>query len=151
MKYVFLILFFVTAGVLAEVYRWQDADGRVFYSDQPPPGQQVDTLDLPEREPSSLGAQGDDLQDMLDRQRHLSSILEQERKAKAAQKKALQEEEQKREKECLRMKNQMAYIDETHIFYDENEDGTRRYYSDEEGDQYRADVKRAYQEKCGSN
>ena len=149
MKYIVLVLLLITAQVVAEVYRWQDANGRVFYSDQPPPDQRAETLDMPEQEPSSLGSDGDSLKQMLDRQRHLSTVLEQERLAKEAVKKAEQEEKKKLEQECLRLKNKLVYIEETSIFYDENEDGTRTYLSDEEGDQYRAEAKQHYQEKCG--
>lgn len=40
-------LVFVSSSIYAEVYRWKDASGRVFYGDTPPQGKSLKPVDLP--------------------------------------------------------------------------------------------------------
>lgn len=44
--YLLLILFFFTSGVsMAEIYKWTDVNGKVHFSDKPPPNENAETID----------------------------------------------------------------------------------------------------------
>jgi hypothetical protein len=55
MKYLLLALLISSPCFAAKVYQWRDAEGRVYYSDQPAPGQRVH--ERPIRVPSSNASQ----------------------------------------------------------------------------------------------
>lgn len=53
MKYrLVLLLCFSVSGALAQIYKWTDKNGQVYYSQTPPPGQAAGTVDFRE---SQLG------------------------------------------------------------------------------------------------
>lgn len=132
----------------AEVYRWVDANGKVHFSDKAPVQGAVEKIDLPEVEEP---APSEDLSDFerLQRQKKLVKMLEEERLAKQEQKAQLAKEAEERAQYCTRFKNRLSYIDQYTHFYDEKEDGTREYMSEDQADAYRANLKQQYKEECG--
>ena len=51
--FITLMAAFLTATAAGTMYRWVDADGNVYYSDQPPPADARETKDLNQRLPIS--------------------------------------------------------------------------------------------------
>ncbi len=135
---------------LSEVYRWVDGNGRVHFSDNAPQSQAAEVVQLSnDGSESTLGAQAGTIADQLQRQKHLSQVLEEERLAKDAQRKDKAAKALQQDRYCERFKNRLAYLDSAGLIYDENDDGTRVYLSDEEGDRYRAEMKARYRQDCG--
>ena len=132
----------------AEVYRWVDEHGRVQFSDKAPADAQVQTLALPEVKEQSTAPDVSDAERMA-RQKKLVKMLEEERLAKEEEKAQLAREAKEREQYCTRFKNRLSYVDQYTHFYDEKEDGTRQYMSDQEADAYRVRLKQQYKEECG--
>ncbi|AUM12607.1 DUF4124 domain-containing protein [Ketobacter alkanivorans] len=132
----------------AEVYRWVDEQGRVQFSDKAPVNAEVQTLALPVVEERSATPELSDAERMA-RQKKLVKMLEEERLAKQEEKAQLALEAKEREQYCTRFKNRLSYVDQYTHFYDEKEDGTRQYMSDQEADAYRVRLKQQYKEECG--
>jgi hypothetical protein len=89
-----------SSGALAQLYKWVDKDGRVTYSDQPPPAQQSKQLNL------GTGPHGPAQRSAVELDKELEkSRLEAKEKAKlaenAAKKKQLDEENCNRAKAYL--------------------------------------------------
>ncbi|HAG96823.1 MAG: hypothetical protein CMK83_04645 [Pseudomonadales bacterium] len=136
------------ASAQAEVYRWVDESGKVHFSDRAPDQGAVEKIDLPQAEEP---APSRDLSDFerLQRQKKLVKMLEEERLAKEAQQAQLAREAEEHAQYCTRFKNRLGYIDQYTHFYDEKEDGTREYMSEDQADAYRARLKQQYKEECG--
>ncbi|MEE2733029.1 MAG: DUF4124 domain-containing protein [Pseudomonadota bacterium] len=132
----------------ADVYRWVDDKGRVHFSDQAPVGGNAQALDLPEvkEEPGTP-----DLSEFerMQRQQKLVKMLEEERLAKEEQRAKLAQEAEERAKYCTRFRNRLSYLDQYTHFYDEKEDGTREYMSEDEADAYRSGLKQKFRDECG--
>lgn len=134
----------------AEVYRWVDENGKVHFGDRPPTGQKTDTLDLPKVAPESEAPHVSEEESKL-RQKKLVRMLEEERLAKEEAKREVAQKAEEKAKYCERFKNRLTYLDRyTHI-YNEREDGTREYMSDDEMDAYRARIKAQYRKECPEN
>ena len=145
-----LIVLLFSTSLSAEVFRWVDENGKVHFGDRPPMGQKTETLDLPKGPDQSQAPLVSDEERKL-RQRKLVKMLEEERLAKEQAKQEAAAEAKEKEQHCIRFKNRLAYLDRyTHI-YNEREDGTRDYMSDEEMDAYRARVKEQYRQECGQD
>lgn len=130
-----------------EVYRWVDANGKVHFSDRAPTGQKTETINLPPPKDNQQGEVVSDEERRL-RQKKLVKMLEEERLAKEQAKKEAEQQAAEKATYCERLKNRLSYLDRyTHI-YEENEDGTRKYMSDEEMDAYRAEYKEKYRREC---
>lgn len=134
----------------AEVYRWVDANGKVHFGDRAPAGQKTETLDLPEAKPGQEAPTITDDERRL-RQKKLVQMLEEERLAKEQAKQEKAAKAAERAKYCERFKNRLSYIDRYTHFYDENEDGTRKYMSEQDADTYRASKKAQYRKECLEN
>lgn len=133
----------------AEVYRWVDEKGHVQFSDKAPANAKVQTMDLPEVEEQPAGVPDLSEFERMQRQKKLVKMLEEERLAKQEQKAQLAREAEEREQYCTRFKNRLSYIDQYTHFYDEKEDGTRQYMSEQEADAYRVRVKSQFKQECG--
>lgn len=143
-----LVAVMLSVTAQAEVYRWVDDNGRVHFSDKAPVGGKAQAMDLPtaKDEPGTP-----DLSEFerMQRQKKLVKMLEEERLAKEEQRAKLAQEAEERAQYCTRFKNRLSYLDQYTHFYDEKEDGTREYMSDQEADAYRTKLKQKYRDECG--
>ena len=130
----------------AEVYRWVDASGKVHFSDTAPNDQKVETIVLPESKPRPEATLTDS--ERQKRQAHVVKVLEEERLKKEKQRKEELAEKEKHIQYCKRFESRLKHMDTISVFYNENDDGTIQYLSDEEGDRYRREVKQQYQQEC---
>ena len=143
-----LVALLLSVTAQAEVYRWVDDNGRVHFSDQAPVGGQAETLAMP-KEKELQGATDLSEFERLQRQKKLVKMLEEERLAKQEKRAQVAKAAEEREKYCTKFKNRLKYLDQYTHFYDEKDDGTREYMTEEEADAYRAGLKQKYQEECG--
>lgn len=138
----------LSVAAKAEVYRWVDDKGRVHFGDKAPATTQAETLDLPKVE-EQPGAPDLSEFERMQRQKRLVQMLEEERLAKQEKKAKLAQEAQELEQYCTRFKNRLSYLDQYTHFFNEKDDGTRDYLSEEEADAYRTKLKSQYQRECG--
>lgn len=141
----------LVVGARAEVYRWVDEQGRVHFGDRAPQQVESQKLDYPESVPAARTQSDEQAEaERQERVKRLVRTLEEERLEKekvAAETKAKEEE---LEQACIRFANRLKRMDQANLIYDENEDGSIRYYSDDEADHFRASLRQKYEDKCGS-
>lgn len=124
----------------AEIYRWTDANGQVHFSQRPvaPGAEQVEVKpQVVER-------------DQLTREREeRTSRFYQARREEQAQASAVAAQERaERAAECSKLRNALAEIPEGYIYYRPEADGQRSYYSDEELDTARQQLRHRVSERC---
>lgn len=120
----------------AELYKWTDANGKVHYSDQPPPANVKQPVTVKSRKPSSppqaatpdaAGAQKTYVEkDAEFRQRQVQAA-----ESEAAAKKAAEEAAAK-QKNCAQAKNQLANLQAGGRITRVNDKGEREYLNDAE-------------------
>ena len=130
----------------AEVYRWVDANGKVHFSDTAPSQGKVETIVLPASEPKTSVDVSDE--ERRQRQAHLVKVLEEERLKKEKQRQEKIAEKEKRIQYCKSFENRLKHMESVSVFYNENDDGSIQYLSDEEGDRYRREVKLQFEKEC---
>ncbi|MAR92027.1 MAG: hypothetical protein CML06_14265 [Pseudomonadales bacterium] len=141
-------LLLVANVAVAGVYRWVDESGQVHFSDQAPPQVRAERLDIPPAEPAT-GAPEESAAERLQRQKRLVNMLEEERLAREQAKAEQLARAREQALHCERFRNRLSYLERYNRFYDENEDGTRDYLTDEEADAFRARLKQQYRDECG--
>jgi Domain of unknown function (DUF4124) len=143
-------LFFLVCSTLcfSEIYRWVDADGRVYYSDQPPPStvKEEKTIKTTPRARSSSSSNSSaktlEQQDLDFRQR----------RAKAEEEKVKQEkeaaEEKDRKENCERAKGRLANLQAGGPAIKYNDQGAQVYLNDQEIKQEIATTQKAVESWC---
>lgn len=120
----------LSSSAHAEVYKWQDAEGRTHFGDQKPATTPAETLNLP-TSPTTNSSPATNSEDYKERQRKLLDAMTSEREAKelAAQKQA--EQQAKQQKSCVEMKDYLRNISSGRIYILDNK-GERKYANDAE-------------------
>ncbi len=128
---VLLGLTILAGAAPAEIYKWVDAQGKVHYSDSPPPGDAANPVELPPQ-PSeeSLERGREEIARRLQYQRDDSAAR---REQKANQQQERQEQERaaaERQVRCAFAKNQLQVLQMQAPVFTENEAGEREYADD---------------------
>ena len=131
----------------AEVYKWTDAQGNVHFTDQPSAAGKAETLNIKTQPHSGDTPSPPSPADSLERQKKLLQTMDKERVQKAAEQKKQNEEKQKRQLECARLKDEQRRFAQGGRFYEVMPNGERKYKSDEEITRRREEVNRAV-DKC---
>ena len=123
--YAFLLAFSCVAT--AEIYRWEDEDGRIHYSDKPV-GKDAESVKLksaPKADPDQASRK--------EKQRRLLKLLEDDRDA-ANRKKAREKAEKARRKEkCLAARKKLNQVRRASLLYKKSDDPLNPHvYSDKE-------------------
>lgn len=124
----------------AEIYKWVDEEGRVHFGDRVPEDKAAEKMDIPHKQSGSKAgkaatdqqAEQSRMAGYRERQKKLLDVWDKER---AEQKKEAEKEKKHRDKlakACERAKNKKAYGDRAQRWYNEKEDGTRHYLSEQE-------------------
>ncbi len=112
--------------VLAEMYKWRDAEGQVHYSESPPPGQPVETIKPPPKVDSTKAREALDKEigkfDIRADERH---DQEEEARKKAA-------EDKDNQVACQEARRQARSLADKPRSYRTESDGTRVTQTDEE-------------------
>ena len=122
---VFLLQFFGNA--FAEIYKWEDENGKIHYGDKPPveDAESIELRSAPKADPNRNSRQ--------EKQRRLLKLLEDDRqvaKKKKAEAKAAKAE---REEKCLKARKDLQQVRDASFLYKKSEDPRNpQVYSDEE-------------------
>lgn len=156
----------VPSFAAADIYKWIDAHGQVHFSDAVPKNTKATTVlkQAPEALPgASLPTEAASVpaesasrsadatmttHALLERQQRFARQLQQERMQREAKIAKEKQQQEKYNKACERAKNRLDHFKSVNRFYHENHDGTVRYLSDEEGDQFRREAQTAYNQHC---
>jgi len=135
-------------AALAQIYQWKDAEGKVQYSDQPPPAAARQERTVAPRAAAAVSAppapaRSHQDQDAAFRQRQ----VEQEESKAAREKENVAAEERKRNCEMAQGNLRNLQIGGRHVRYDAKT-GERIYLSDNEISQSIKDAQRSVDEWC---
>jgi hypothetical protein len=127
----------------AQVYKWIDKDGKVQYSDKPPPEgagtSAAKKLDAPT--PSSSAAKASSWQDQ--------ELEYKKRRIESAEKKAKEDElERKNQQRCNDARDYLRRLQEVGTVYTTDEKGEKQYLSDAEHQTEIARMKELISEHC---
>ncbi len=116
----------------ATVYRWVDEQGRVHFSDRPPPGGgerlEVRPAPAPGGAPAPRGGAegGMEAAGRAERQRRLLRAFEAERREREAARARAAAERRRREARCRHARRRLALYERVHVVYETDAKGRRR-------------------------
>ncbi|WAJ39068.1 DUF4124 domain-containing protein [Pseudomonas sp. GOM7] len=139
MRHLLLIVSLLPGLAAAEIYRWTDEQGRVHFGQRPAAGAEVIEV-----RPQVIERDADTREREVRSQRFYQA-REQERQRAAEQ--AAQQREQ-RASECRELRQRMAQLPEGYSYYREEANGERIYYSDDELDTARRQIRERIAERC---
>lgn len=146
MKYVLGIMLLLACQVYAEVYKWTDADGNVHYGDRPKAGNARE-LDI-ESQPSTPDGPDNANKNQQDIERWLKA-RDEERSIREQEEAALQQQKARQKQKCSRLRNELRdYEKGGVVWYEIDESGNRRYYSDADIAKEIADLKKTIKREC---
>lgn len=122
-RMIILLLLVVPLASWSEIYRWTDASGQVHFGEQPGPGAEVIEVkpQVVERDAATLQSQ-ERLQKVLD--------ARQQEQTAAAQKQAVKNA--RRNEECAKLRQTLADLGRGGLFFSDDANGERTYYSDQQ-------------------
>ena len=135
----------------AGVYRWVDEQGRVQFGDRPPAHKEAQQIELKTPPRSSSGSSPSQTpeqrrevrQKMLDAYRDEREQRQQQREQRAA-------EQARRQRACIEARDRLRLYRSTSALYELDEQGNRRYLSDEGYEAALARARQEVQRLCGS-
>ena len=152
MKRTLLIaLLLLTGAVLADpdIYRWVDEDGKVHYSDCPPPDCEVEIVEVaPPPSESQIQRAEQELQALLERDQRSMELRELQRR----EKELLREEDQRQDvedlRECISARQNLHVLEQPVAVYRIDEKGDHVWLDDEDRPAEIERLKAIIQEKC---
>ncbi len=120
------LLALIASAEAADVYRWVDDNGRVHYSDQPHQNGERPMRVAPATPPDA------DLAQRQQRQRRLLQIYAEDREREEAAKRKQQAEQAERDRRCRYARRGVAHLEQGGVFYQSDDDGQRRYFSEQD-------------------
>jgi len=142
----FTALFFLTASVVAGVYKWVDEDGHVQFGDRPPPEvEDSDEVKIRSKAPASAPAAKVDRKQARDR---LLQQYKQEREEKKAAVVKKRKEKKEQEKRCSYAKDALSEYLEHPVLYERGADQERKYLTDQQRDAEIAKARKAVKRWC---
>lgn len=124
-----------SAALSADVYKWVDAEGRVHYGDKPPAGTKSETLRPPPPVSSEEAAKQRERLDQAERE--METRMD-ERRSKAAMKKAEKLERASIKEQCLALRRELDVLNSRHPVYRDEKDSFRvQWLSDPYGGERR--------------
>jgi len=123
-----LLLLLPACVPAAGVYKWRDADGRIHYGDQPPPGRPAQSVDLEAAPPPDTGAA-----QRQNKRRRLLDIYREDRERLQQQRTAEQQEREQRARYCARVRKTLQATRNATFLYEKTGDPDNpRIFSDAE-------------------
>ncbi|HQZ44723.1 MAG TPA: DUF4124 domain-containing protein [Usitatibacteraceae bacterium] len=133
----------VSTGALAQLYKWVDKDGRVTYSDQPPPAQESKQLNIGTGQPAPPRTSSVERDKELEKSR-----LEAKEKAKVAEN--VEKKAQLEEENCNRAKAYLRTVTDGGRIATYDEKGERVLLDDKQIEAERVKAQKAVDESCKS-
>ncbi|MCU1718839.1 DUF4124 domain-containing protein [Pseudomonas sp. 5P_3.1_Bac2] len=122
-----------------EIYRWVDSSGQVHFEQRPSAGAQ-------KVEVKPQVVERDEL--TIEREARTQRLYDARRQEQAQANAELQAQQAKQQQACQELRRRLANLPEGVSFYKEQADGQRSYYSDQQVDAARADLKQRISEQC---
>lgn len=141
-----MILVFGFSPGQAEVYKWVDEHGRIHYGDKP--HENAETVSVKEQTIATESPDDDSTRREY-RQRVLKS-MQHERERLQEQRAQTREEEQKAQQQCAEARRRLADITNAGFLYQENAQGERMIFTDEQRAQATAQAEAAVKRYCGN-
>ena len=114
------------APVVAEVYKWVDADGKIHYGDRPDDAS-AEEFRLKKSPDRDAG-----LAERLETQKRILDIYKEERIEQQEQRARLMEEKKQREENCQTARKRLSAVKTAGFLYERGANGERRVLSDTE-------------------
>lgn len=137
-----------------QMYRWVDKDGRVHFSDQPPPTgvKQSEQLALPAtpqpfNEATTTAA--DSAAERAAKLRQSADGMQADRQARQQQKAEAAADKAKREQACARAKAELSKFDTANLKFMVDENNERRAMSDSEFRMVESELRQRVEKACG--
>lgn len=124
----------------SEAYRWVDENGRVHYTQTPPPSGEYGRV-APAPPPSGSSPNLDQLRDYND-----AADKGRLKERQQTQKKA--EEQARQQQRCTQAKQRLALFESGGQFYSMDEKGERTFLNSQQVDQRRMDARTSVDERC---
>lgn len=144
----FIGIFLFSQTVDAKIYKWTDKNGKVHYSDKPF-DEKSEEIEIKEHlTPEQQNAAKIKANEMIRRQtRRLNNQFEEEYDKRKQQSKK-NREQQKLSHACRQAKTGLKILQMQRPVYTTDENGERKFYSDEERKKEIAEIKAAISEHC---
>jgi hypothetical protein len=145
---VVLGLMAVSVAASADVYKWVDSQGRVYYSDRPEDIESAERLAVASRRtnPEQVAQRSEAARE----QRQQSDAQAAERQRDQASAQAVRQDVSKtRDQQCKEAKEQYRVAIESQKLYRIGKDGERYYLTSAEIDEARLNARRAMDQVCG--
>lgn len=137
----------------AAVYRWVDEQGRVQFGDRPPPGRELETLNI-KSVPTPRSAETNSSPSELERQelrrKMLDNYQEERAERRQARKKRAQEAAQQR-RLCVEAKDRLRGYEHSTALYKLQPDGTRLFLTREQFETEMMAARTAVRRLCGAD
>ncbi len=151
-----LLVLLLSAPAFAELYQWQDENGRTHFSDKEPGNKtKVNTLPKPSAQsPSGRKASSDSGNgapaSAQERQQRVLQVMKQEAELREQERLSAENERMKREAECNSLRTRQSSMDGRRLFRRNSEEdgGGIRYIDGAERAAYEQQIRDAIAEKC---
>lgn len=133
-----------------QMYRWVDKDGKVHFSDQPPPAdaKQTEQLASPVTAEPREGSSNETAAERADRMRRAADAISADRNARQQNKAENAANRAKREQACSQAKAELEKFNNANLKYMRDENNQRREMSDAEYNQVEAALKAEVEKAC---
>lgn len=139
MRRLLLIASLLPALAGAEIYRWIDAQGQVHFGQRP-----VSGAERVEVKPQVVERDADTREREARSERYYQARQAEREQAAAT----AAQQRQERDGECRELRQRLAQLPDGYRYYREGANGERIYYSDEELDAARRQVRERIAERC---
>ena len=135
----------MAAPVQAALYQWTDEQGQVHFSDRPS-HESAQQKKMPKTKPSS-GVQSIP-EDRQQRRQRMLEVYEKERAEKREAAAEAKQQREERKRRCLEAKIDYENYSGAGIIYEYQEDGERKYLSDQQRSDYLSKLKAKMDKHC---
>lgn len=127
----------------AEIYKWVDENGRTHYGEKPPNEEATEMKIRENEQEPEAGVE----KHKVDRDK-LLEIYEEEREQKKQEKQKAEEAKKKQEKYCQGLENDLKDMDRGGVYYVLDENGERKYVSEETVASRKKELQEEYEKNC---
>lgn len=126
----------------AQVYRWVDDEGKVHFTDQPPPGEDVERVDVKTSKSSVSG------EEVAEQRRAQLEALQSEREAREKARADAASERRERKEKCEAARERYNNVVWKKKIHEIDEQGNKTYLSDADEDRVKREAADAVSEFC---
>ncbi|NQD36210.1 DUF4124 domain-containing protein [Permianibacter sp. IMCC34836] len=138
------------SAAAGQMYRWVDKDGKVHYSDQPPPADAKQTAQMatPVASEPQEGSSNETAAERAERMRKAADAISADRSARQGNKAENAANRAKQEQACASAKAELEKFNNANLKFMRDENNQRREMSDSEYQQVEAALKAEVEKSC---